>query len=133
MSNLDDRFIAFVCDNGPLTMDENVRRIGGTHEQVDCILRWVSGNDQRARLRYERPKALLDGRIEVKSPTKRGRGGRVLVEREMRSCAVIVREVRGQDAAAVLRGRPCGLTGRAGAGARSGRPAGPRTSRGSAA
>ena len=27
--------------------------------------------------------------------------GRVLVEREMRSCAVIVREVRGQDATQV--------------------------------
>ncbi len=67
MSDLDDRFIAFVCDNGPLTMEEITRRVGGSRAEADAILRWVGGRDRRARARYQEPIRHPDGRIEIRS------------------------------------------------------------------
>src|SRR5438552_3468551 len=67
MSSLDDRFIAYVCDNGPLITADITQRVGGTREQADAIVRFVSGNSKLARGRYDRPITHPDGRIEIRS------------------------------------------------------------------
>jgi hypothetical protein len=52
MSNPDDRFIAYVCDKGALTLDGIAARIGDTTQKAEAILRWIGSRDSEAARRY---------------------------------------------------------------------------------